>query len=77
MRSDAQSVLIQSRADNVFAFVFTEVQVPGIPDELFDRCVETVDHELTDAAALDQLVRSVQDDVYALAIRMLWDPHDA
>jgi RNA polymerase sigma factor (sigma-70 family) len=30
-----------------------------------------------DAAALDQLVRSVQDDVYGLAIRMLWDPQDA
>lgn len=30
-----------------------------------------------DAAALDELVRAVQDDVYGLAIRMLWDPHDA
>jgi len=30
-----------------------------------------------DAAALDELVRSVQDDVYGLAIRMLWDPDDA
>lgn len=28
-------------------FVFTQVQVPGIPDALFDRLVETVDHELT------------------------------
>jgi RNA polymerase sigma factor (sigma-70 family) len=30
-----------------------------------------------DVAALDELVRAVQDDVYALAIRMLWHPHDA
>jgi RNA polymerase sigma factor (sigma-70 family) len=30
-----------------------------------------------DAAALDELVRAVSDDVYALAIRMLWHPHDA
>ena len=30
-----------------------------------------------DATALDELVRSVQHDVYGLAIRMLWDPHDA
>jgi len=27
--------------------VFTQVQGPEIPDELFDRLVETVDHELT------------------------------
>lgn len=30
-----------------------------------------------DARALDQLVRAVQDDVYGLAVRMLWDPRDA
>jgi RNA polymerase sigma factor (sigma-70 family) len=30
-----------------------------------------------DAAALDELVRAVQDDVYGPAIRMLSDPHDA
>lgn len=30
-----------------------------------------------DPAALNELVRAVQDDVYGLAIRMLWDPHDA
>lgn len=30
-----------------------------------------------DAGALDELVRALQDDVYALAVRMLWDPHDA
>lgn len=28
-------------------FVFTQVQAPGIPDEIFDRFVETADHELT------------------------------
>lgn len=28
-------------------FVFTQVQAPGIPDELFDQFVETVHHELT------------------------------
>jgi len=30
-----------------------------------------------DAAALDELVRSVADDVYGLALRMLWHPQDA
>jgi len=30
-----------------------------------------------DADALDKVVRAVQDDVYGLAVRMLWDPHDA
>jgi RNA polymerase sigma factor (sigma-70 family) len=30
-----------------------------------------------DAVALDHVVRAVQDDVYSLAVRMLWDPHDA
>jgi RNA polymerase sigma factor (sigma-70 family) len=30
-----------------------------------------------DAGAVDELVRAVQDDVYALAVRMLWRPHDA
>jgi hypothetical protein len=33
-------------------FVFTQVQVPGMPDELFDRFVETVEHELTTLKAL-------------------------
>jgi uncharacterized protein YndB with AHSA1/START domain len=28
-------------------FVFTQVQAPGIPEEMFDRFVETVAHELT------------------------------
>ena len=28
-------------------YVFTQVHGPEIPDELFDRLVETVDHELT------------------------------
>ena len=30
-----------------------------------------------DAGALDELLRALQDDVYGLAVRMLWDPHDA
>jgi RNA polymerase sigma factor (sigma-70 family) len=30
-----------------------------------------------DAVALDHVVRAVQDDVYSLAVRMLWDLHDA
>lgn len=30
-----------------------------------------------DAAALEQLVAALRDDVYRLALRMLWHPHDA
>ena len=30
-----------------------------------------------DPAALDELVRAVSDDIYRLAARMLWHPHDA
>jgi len=30
-----------------------------------------------DAGALEDLVRALRDDVYGLAVRMLWDPHDA
>src|SRR5262245_28819467 len=33
-------------------FMFTQAQVPGMPDELFDRFVETVEHELTTLKAL-------------------------
>ena len=47
---------------------------PSSPDPLAGLVERARDG---DAAALDQLVRSVQDDVYGLAIRMLWDPHDA
>jgi RNA polymerase sigma factor (sigma-70 family) len=30
-----------------------------------------------DAGALEELVRALRDDVYGLAVRMLWNPHDA
>lgn len=33
-------------------FLFTQVQVPGVPDEMFDRLVQTVEHELTTLKAV-------------------------
>lgn len=33
-------------------FVFTQVQVPAIPDELFDRLVKSAEHELMTLKAL-------------------------
>ncbi len=42
-----------------------------VPNELVDAAKEG------DRAALEQLVRAVKDDVYGLAIRMLWHPADA
>jgi hypothetical protein len=33
-------------------FLFTQVQVPGVADEMFDRLVQAVEHELTTLKAM-------------------------
>jgi RNA polymerase sigma factor (sigma-70 family) len=50
-------------------------QTPRTRDDPLRRLVERA--RGGDAGALDELVRALQDDVYGLAVRMLWNPHDA
>ena len=50
-------------------------ETPRTRDDPLRRLVERA--RSGDAGALDELVRALQDDVYGLAVRMLWDPHDA
>ncbi len=42
-----------------------------------DAAPETVLGFVADPANLERLVAAVQDDVYRLALRMLWHPEDA
>ncbi|HEY6416884.1 MAG TPA: RNA polymerase sigma factor [Acidimicrobiales bacterium] len=50
-------------------------RTPQRRDDPLRRLVERA--RSGDAGALEELVRALQDDVYGLAVRMLWRPHDA
>jgi RNA polymerase sigma factor (sigma-70 family) len=50
-------------------------RVPGLDAAAVDRCVERALRG--DQAALEALLGAVRDDVYNLAVRMLWHPADA